>query len=282
MARLLHGRPLAESIHQRTKERAAALRRRDVVPCLTVISVDDDPAGRAYGERLERAGRWVDVDVQLAPMSGASEATLIERLEQLSGDPHVHGILLLTPLPARLDELHVIDHIAVEKDVEGMHPYNMGFLADGRPQFVPSTAEAVVELLKFHEIPLRGQHAVIVGRSTVIGRPAAYLLLREDATVTIAHKQTPDLARFTRDADILVVGVGRPHFLGPEMVRPGAAVVDAGINLTPNGIAGDVDTEAVAAVAGAISPVPGGLGAVTTSLLLRNVVTATERQYQEG
>jgi methylenetetrahydrofolate dehydrogenase (NADP+)/methenyltetrahydrofolate cyclohydrolase len=146
---------------------------------------------------------------------------------------------------------------------------------------VPSTAEAVVELLRFYEIPIRGRHAVIAGRSTVIGRPAAYLLLKEDATVTMTHRQTVDQARFTREADIVVVGVGRVGFLRGDMVRPGATVIDAGINVTPKGLVGDVDVESVSAVAGALSPVPGGLGAVTTALLLRNVANATERQLRD-
>jgi len=212
----------------------------------------------------------------------ATEAEVIEALEAASTEPTVTGILLLTPLPGALDEAHIVDHIATQKDVEGMHPFNMGFLADGRPRFVPSTADAVVELLKFYEVPLRGSHAVIIGRSTVIGRPAAYLLLSEDATVTIAHKQTKDLERLTQRADIVVVGVGRPNFLTGAMIAPGATVIDAGINMTPHGIAGDVEMESVAAVAGALSPVPGGLGAVTAALLLRNVLTASERQNGLG
>ncbi len=162
-----------------------------------------------------------------------------------------------------------------------MNPFNVGLLADGRPRFVPSTAEAVVELLKFHGVPLRGSRAAVVGRSTVIGRPAAYLLLKEDATVTIAHSQTPDIGAITRDASVVVVGVGRAGFLKGDMLAPGAIVIDAGINVTPKGIVGDVDVESVSSVAAALSPVPGGLGSVTTELLLRNVLTAAERQQED-
>ncbi|MBU6422454.1 MAG: bifunctional 5,10-methylenetetrahydrofolate dehydrogenase/5,10-methenyltetrahydrofolate cyclohydrolase, partial [Chloroflexi bacterium] len=180
-----------------------------------------------------------------------------------------------------LDEGHIVDHIAVEKDVEGMHPVSVGWLAEGRPRFVPSTAEAVIELLRFYDVPTRGRHAVVIGRSTVIGRPVAYLLLKEDATVTIAHRQTLGIDRFTCMADVVVVGVGRAGFLTGEMVKPGATVIDAGINVTPQGLTGDVDAETVSAVAAALSPVPGGVGAVTTALLLRNVVTAAERQTEE-
>ncbi len=207
-----------------------------------------------------------------------SEAKLVSILEGLAAEREVNGILLLTPLPGALDEGHIVDHIAVEKDVEGMHPFNVGLLADGRPRFVPSTANAVVELLKFYEIRLRGAHAVVIGRSTVIGRPAAYLLLKEDATVTMAHRQTTELGRLTRQADVVVVGVGRERFLTGDMLSKGATVIDAGINVSPAGLSGDVDVESVSAVAGALSPVPGGLGTVTAALLLRNVLTAAELQ----
>src|SRR5206468_8968913 len=157
----------------------------------------------------------------------ATERDLTERLERLGGEPGIHGVLLLTPLPGALDEGHIVDHIAAQKDVEGMNPFNVGLLADGRPRFVPSTAEAVVELLKFHGVPLRGARATVIGRSTVIGRPAAYLLLKEDATVTIAHRQTRDIRAVTKDASVIVVGVGRPGFLSGDMISPGATVIDA-------------------------------------------------------
>ncbi|HEX6062415.1 MAG TPA: bifunctional 5,10-methylenetetrahydrofolate dehydrogenase/5,10-methenyltetrahydrofolate cyclohydrolase [Candidatus Limnocylindria bacterium] len=279
MARLLHGRPLAEKIKAETRGRAEKLRRRSIEPTLAIVGVGGDPAAHSYVQRLERSAAECGIRTIGGFLSrDTTEQQLITRLEQLSMDRSVHGILLLTPLPGALDEAHVIDHIAIAKDVEGMHPFNMGFLADGRPRFVPSTADAVVELLKFYEVPLQGAHAVIIGRSTVIGRPAAYLLLAEDATVTIAHKQTRGLASLTQLADILVVGVGRPAFITGAMIKPGATVIDAGINMTANGLAGDVELESVASVAGALSPVPGGLGAVTAALLLRNVLIATERQ----
>lgn len=277
--RLLHGRPLAEAINAVSKQRARALRGRGAAPHLAVVSVGADPAANTYVQRLVRAGGDLGIhvsDVALARDTG--ETKLVWELERLARDEAINGVLLLTPLPQALDEAHIVDHIAVEKDVEGMHPFNVGFLADGRPRFVPSTADAVVELLKFYEVPLRGTHAVVIGRSTVIGRPAAYLLLKEDATVTMAHKQTVDLARFTRQADVVVVGVGRERFLTGDMLSKGATVIDAGINVTAAGLTGDVDVETVSAVAGSLSPVPGGLGKVTAALLLRNVLIATERQ----
>src|SRR2546427_10134921 len=269
-------------MHERSRERSAALHTRGIAPRLAAVSVGIDPAANTYQQRLAARGKKLDIAVDEIDLPGdASERQLVVTLERLGADPRVHGILLLTPLPGTLDEGHIVDHIAVEKDVEGMNPFNVGLLADGRPRFVPSTAEAVVELLKFHGIVLRGARAVVIGRSTVIGRPAAYLLLKEDATVTIAHSHAQALRALTKDADIVVVGVGRAGFLRGDMIAPGATVIDAGINVTPRGIVGDVDTESVSAVAKAVSPVPGGLGSVTTELLLRNVLTATERQRPE-
>jgi len=283
VTRLLHGRPLAERIGAESHRRAELLRERGIQPKLAAISVAADPAAATYLHRLSRSGAAHGIAVvEVALGRDATEPDLVKRLEELGRDPMVHGVLLLTPLPGALDEAHIVDHIPVEKDVEGMHPFNMGFLADGRPRFVPSTADAAIELLRFYEIPMRGARALIIGRSTVVGRPAALLLLREDATVTIAHTRTIDIERYTREAEIIIVGVGREGFLRGNMIARGATVIDAGINVTPNGITGAVDMESVSAVAGAVSPVPGGLGTVTTALLLRNVLTATERQLGSG
>jgi methylenetetrahydrofolate dehydrogenase (NADP+)/methenyltetrahydrofolate cyclohydrolase len=277
--RFLHGKPLAEKLHQRSRERSSALAARGVAPRLAAVFVGIDAAASTYLQRLAERGKKLDIAVDEVDLSGdTQERELVTTLERLGADPRTHGILLLTPLPGALDEGHIVDHIVPAKDVEGMNPFNVGLLADGRPRFVPSTAEAVVELLKFHGVELRGARAAVIGRSTVIGRPAAYLLLKEDATVTIAHSQTKDLRAVTKDSTIVVVGVGRAGFLRGDMIAPGATVVDAGINMTPKGVVGDVDVESVSLVAGALSPVPGGVGAVTTELLLRNVLTAAERQ----
>jgi methylenetetrahydrofolate dehydrogenase (NADP+) / methenyltetrahydrofolate cyclohydrolase len=280
--RLLYGKPLAEKLHERSRERSAALHARGIAPRLAAVSVGIDPAANTYLQRLVSRGRKLDIAVDEMDLSGdASERQLITALERLGADARVHGILLLTPLPGALDEGHIVDHIVPAKDVEGMNPFNVGLLADGRPRFVPSTAEAIVELLKFHGVTLRGARAAVVGRSTVVGRPAAYLLLKEDATVTIAHSRTPDIGAITREASIVVAAVGRPGFVKGDMLKPGATVIDAGINVMPQGIVGDVDIESVTSVAAAVSPVPGGLGAVTTELLLRNVLTAAERQQHD-
>lgn len=277
--RLLHGRPLAERLNARSRERSDALRARDIHPALAAISVGIDPAANTYLQRLERGGKAMSIAVRnVALTRDASEPTVLAELDRASRDPKIHGVLLLTPLPGKLDESRLVDRIAAHKDVEGLNPFNVGLLLDGRPRFVPSTAEAIVELLKFHEIRLRGEHIVVVGRSTVVGRPAAALLLNEDATVTVAHKQTADVAALTRHATVVIVAVGRAGFLTGNMISPGATVIDAGINVTPAGITGDVDADSVAGVAGALSPVPGGVGTVTTALLLRSVLSAAETQ----
>jgi len=280
--RLLYGKPLAEKLHERSRERSAALHAGGIAPRLAAVSVGIDPSANTYLQSLKARGKKLDIVVDEVDLSeDSSERQLIAALERLGADTRVHGILVLTPLPGTLDEGHIVAHIVPAKDVEGMNPFNVGLLADGRPRFVPSTAEAIVELLKFHGVTLRGARAVVVGRSTVIGRPAAYLLLKEDATVTIAHSQTPDVRAVTSDASIVIVGVGRPGFLRGDMISTGATVIDAGINVTPKGIVGDVDLESVSPIAAALSPVPGGLGAVTTELLLRNVLTAAERQQED-
>jgi len=280
--RLLLGKPLAEKLHERSRERSAALHARGVAPRLAAVSVGIDPAASTYQQRLAARGRKLDITVDEIDLpEDAPERQLVATLERLGGDPRTHAILLLTPLPGTLDEGHIVDQIVPAKDVEGMNPFNVGMLADGRPRFVPSTADAVIELLKFHGVALRGARAAVVGRSTVVGRPTAYLLLNENATVTIAHSQTQDIPAITRDASIVVVAVGRAGFLKGEMLAAGATVIDAGINVTPKGIVGDVDVESVSPIAGALSPVPGGLGSVTTELLLRNVLTAAERQHRD-
>jgi len=272
--RLLHGRPVAEGVNASTKERAAALASRGTTPTLDVLRVGADPAAGTYLARLVRQAGNLGITVNEVPLP-PSEADIVTHLQLKT--KHAHGILILTPLPPPLDEAKITEHIPPAKDVEGVHPENVGLLTLGRPRFIPSTAEAVLELLRFYEVALDGTRAVVIGRSPVVGRPAATLLLHAHATVTLAHSRTADLPSHTRDAQLVVVAVGRQGFLRGDMIAKGATVIDAGINVTPSGIAGDAD-ESVAAVAGALSPVPGGLGAVTTALLLRNVMTAAEEQ----
>ena len=278
MTRLLHGRPLATELSAETARLAAAQRSRGRVPALTVISVGADPSAATYLARLERDGRASGIEVGRLGLPRDSGADAIAHaLEACGRDDRVSGVLLLTPLPQGVELGSVVEAIPAEKDVEGMHPLNAGFLAGGRPRFVPTTAAAVIALLRHYAIRIEGSRVTVVGRSAVFGRPLASLLLLEHATVTVAHSQTADLAVHTRTADIVAIGIGRAGALRGDMIGKGAVVIDAGINVTPDGIVGDADASSVSQVAGAYSPVPGGLGAVTTALLLRNVALAAER-----
>jgi len=279
LTRLLHGRPLAEQVSAETARRAAKLRSDGRTPALTVVSAGTDPAASAYLGRLERDGKAAGILVRHQALGRDADAAAIRRtLEACGRDELVTGVLVLTPLPPEVQLADIVEAIPPDKDVEGMHPLNAGFLAEGRPRYVPTTAAAVIALLRHYEIPLRGSRVTVVGRSAVFGRPLASLLLLEHATVTVAHSQTPDLAVHTRTADIIAIGIGRAGVLKGDMIAKGAVVVDAGINVTPDGIVGDADASSVGQVAGAYSPVPGGLGAVTTALLLRNVVLAAEQR----
>jgi methylenetetrahydrofolate dehydrogenase (NADP+)/methenyltetrahydrofolate cyclohydrolase len=278
VTRLLYGRPLAEAMSAETLRRARSLReRRGHGASLAVVSAGTDPSAAQYLGRLERAGLAAGVDVRHhAVPRGADAATLRRALEALGRDDGIAGILLLTPLPDGIGLADVVEAIPPGKDVEGIHPLNAGLLASGRPRFVPTTAAAVIALLGHYHIALDGSRVTVVGRSPIFGRPLASLLLLAHATVTLTHSRTPDLAAHTRAADIVAIGVGNPGALRGDMIAEGAVVVDAGINVTPDGLVGDADAASVSRVAAAYSPVPGGLGAVTTALLLRNVVSAAE------
>jgi methylenetetrahydrofolate dehydrogenase (NADP+)/methenyltetrahydrofolate cyclohydrolase len=274
-ARELAGRELAAALRADTAERAAELTAQGTAPHLAVVTATADESSawyvRSIARSAEKAGlRCTVVDLGPdAPVSG-----IRDRLRRLSADRDVHGIILQTPLPAaaRLEDL--ASAIAPVKDVDGANPLSLGRLAAGLPAFAPATAEAVLALLDHHRIALDGRHAVVVGRSTVVGKPAAHLLLDRNATVSVCHSHTADLAAVTRTADVLVVAVGRPRLITAAHVRPGAAVIDVGTNPTQDGsLVGDVDPSA-GHPAGALTPVPGGVGPVTTALLLQHTVRA--------
>ena len=272
---LLSGRELAADIRAGTAARAAELAAARRPPRLTVVTATDDEASAWYVRSIATAAGKAGIGCEVEDLGAAATAAGIEaQLSALSGDPTVDAIILATPLPggARLAEL--AEAIDPGKDVDGANPVSLGRLMTGRPAFAPATAEAVLRLLAHHEVALEGRRAVVVGRSAVVGKPVAQLLLDHNATVTICHSRTRDLAAVTREAEVLVVAAGRAGLIGPDYVAPGAVVVDVGTNATPDGgLAGDVDP-AVADVAGALSPVPGGVGPVTTAVLLRHVTEA--------
>jgi methylenetetrahydrofolate dehydrogenase (NADP+)/methenyltetrahydrofolate cyclohydrolase len=278
---LLSGRELAASIRASVAERAASLTAAGRPPRLAVIIATRDEGSAWYVRSLERSSAQAGMACDVTDLSYVSPAAAVSgirgTLAALNGNPVVHGILLQTPLPggARLAEL--ASGIDPLKDVDGANPVSLGRLLTGLPAFAPATAAAVLALLDYHRVALSGRRAVVVGRSAVVGKPVAQLLLARDATVTVCHSRTADLAAVTASAEVLVVAAGRAGLIGPGFVAPGAVVVDVGTNaMADGGMAGDVDP-AVASVAGALSPVPGGVGPVTTALLLQHVVEAASR-----
>ena len=272
---VLSGRELAADIRAGTAAQAAELAAARRPPRLTIVTATDDEASAWYIRSIASAAAKAGIGCEVEDLGLAATAAGIEaQLAALSGDPTVDAIILTTPLPggARLAELAAA--IDPAKDVDGANPVSLGRLMTGLPAFAPATAEAVLSLLDHYRIALEGRHAVVVGRSAVVGKPVANLLLDRNATVTICHSRTRDLAVITSQAEVLVVAAGRAGLIGPDHVGPGAIVIDVGTNATPDGgLAGDVDPK-VADVAGALSPVPGGVGPVTTALLLRHVTEA--------
>lgn len=280
-ARLLRGGPAAAALLAEATARAARL---PAPPQLVMLRLGEDPASVSYVRGKDRRAREVGLKSTVYALpETTSQAELLDLIARLNADDTVHGILVQLPLPAQIQEQAVLHAIDPRKDVDGFHPLNVGELWAGRPALRPCTPAGILYLLDHYGIPVSGQHAVVVGRSPIVGRPLAGLLLQRDATVTVAHRRTPDLGAVTREADLLCVAVGRPHLITPDMVRPGATVVDVGINrvLGEGGgkaqLTGDVAPE-VAQVAGAITPVPGGVGPMTIAQLLANTVLAAELQ----
>lgn len=282
-ANIIDGAALAGRIRAQIAQRAQALTARGTRPGLAVVLVGDDPASAVYVRNkvkdCEEAGIHSVLDRLPAE---TSEQALLARIEQLNRDPAIHGILVQLPLPAHLDERLVIESIAPDKDVDGFHVSNAGALMTGSPRFLPCTPYGVMKMLEEAGVKLGGAEAVVVGRSNIVGKPQAMLLLAQDATVTICHSRTKDLAAHTRRADVLIAAVGRARMITGDMVKPGAVVIDVGMNRIPDGpnagkLCGDVDFDSVSQVAGAITPVPGGVGPMTRAMLLVNTMEAAER-----
>ncbi|MPZ88077.1 MAG: bifunctional 5,10-methylene-tetrahydrofolate dehydrogenase/5,10-methylene-tetrahydrofolate cyclohydrolase [Nitriliruptorales bacterium] len=273
--RQLDGRALAAEITQELKATSADLAAAGVVPTLAIVLFGEDAAAGSYVRSITRTAETIDVRCVPRRVPGETTAEqFLAVIDELDADPAVHGVVVQSPFPPGLGGVTLDGHLSPAKDVDGATAASLGRLVEERDGHVPATAAAVVEILDRAGVEIRGAHAVVVGRSTVVGKPTALLLLARDATVTICHLETVDLAAVTRQADILVVAIGDPRFIRPEHVRPGAAVIDVGINFHEGRLVGDVDYEAVAAVAGALTPVPGGVGPLTAAMLLRNVLTA--------
>ncbi len=272
----MQGRPLAERIRARVGEEVAELGSIG----LATVQVGEDEASTIYLRLKHQAASEVEIDsVDRKLPHGISEDELLAEVAALNADESIDGILVQLPLPDHLDEARVIAAVDPVKDVDGFHPFNAGQLYLGRPTHVPATPLGVMALLDEYKIPLEGARAVVVGRSTIVGKPVAHLLLQANATVSICHSRTDDLERYTLDADLLVVAAGVPEVVTADMVKSGSAVVDVGINRTDNGIVGDVDPDA-AARAAFITPVPGGVGPMTIAMLLRSTVRAA--RYRRG
>jgi len=279
-AQILDGKSLAAAIRTALKRKVDALVQRGVRPGLAVILAGDDPASRVYVRNKTSACEEVGVrSQQIDYPATLTQEELIRRISQLNADPAVHGILVQLPLPKPIDAARVLETIAPAKDVDGFHEANLGALLAGRPGVVPCTPLACMRLIEHAGVAIAGRHAVVVGRSNIVGKPVAQLLLQRDATVTICHSKSGSLADFTREGDILVAAVGRAKLVTGAMVKPGACVIDVGINRLADGkLAGDVDFEAVKEIAGAITPVPGGVGPMTIAMLLENCIHAAARQ----
>jgi methylenetetrahydrofolate dehydrogenase (NADP+)/methenyltetrahydrofolate cyclohydrolase len=278
-AQIIDGNALSAEIRGQLAERAAALKDKGITPCLAVILVGEDPASAVYVRNkvaaCEKAGMRSLRDVY-AP--DVDPAVVFKRIADLNADPTVHGILVQLPLPKHFNSEAVLEAVSPEKDVDGFHAENVGALMQGNPRFIPCTPYGVMKMLESANVPLKGAEVVIVGRSNIVGKPMAMLLLHAGATVTVCHSQTKDLLFHTKRADVLVAAIGRPRFVTANMVKPGAVVIDVGINRLPDGkLCGDVDFEQVKEVASAITPVPGGVGPMTITMLLGNTIESAER-----
>jgi len=283
-ATILDGKALAQEIQGEISQQVLAFKEQTgVTPCLAAVLVGENAASQVYVRNKQKGCQRVGMTSQLhTPSADISIDDLLGLVAKLNQDPAVHGILVQLPLPKGLSETKILQAINPVKDVDAFHPENVGRIVQGRPRFLPCTPCGIQQLLLRHEIPIAGQHVVILGRSDIVGKPLAAMLMQRGpggaATVPVCHSRTRDLAGITRQADILVVAIGQANFVKADMVKPGATVIDVGINRTPAGLVGDVDFAAVREVAGQITPVPGGVGPLTITMLLQNTLAAARLQ----
>ena len=280
MAIIIDGKAVSAATREAIKNEVAELKEKGVTPGLAVIIVGDDPASRVYVNNKKKA--CADLGMLSEEYALPAETTneeLLGLINELNGRKDINGILCQLPLPRHLDEKAVINAIAPEKDVDAFHPVNVGGIMTGDYSFLPCTPAGVMQMLKHYDIQTAGKHCVVIGRSNIVGKPMAMLMLHANATVTICHSRTVNLAEECKRADILIAAVGKPKFVTPDMVKEGAVVIDVGMDRDENGkLCGDVDFDAVEPICGAISPVPGGVGPMTISMLMRNTLTAAKLQ----
>lgn len=280
-ARILDGKAIAGEIQKKIVEKVCALYEQyGVYPGLAVIIVGENPASKVYVRRKHKACEDSGIhSVVIRMPENTTEGEVLRQLAILNNDSKINGILIQLPLPEHIDTEKILGQIRSDKDVDGFHPLNVGNLSIGRDGLIPCTPHGVIKMLEISGIPIEGNRAVIVGRSNIVGKPMANLLLARNATVTVCHSRTSDLADVTREGDILVAAIGKANFITKDMVKPGAVVIDVGINRLGDKLVGDVDFAAVREVAGAITPVPGGVGPLTIAMLLDNTVEAARTQF---
>ncbi|MDR4516263.1 MAG: bifunctional methylenetetrahydrofolate dehydrogenase/methenyltetrahydrofolate cyclohydrolase FolD [Nitrosomonas sp.] len=278
-AQIIDGKQVASNVRAELKRRATKLTKRGIRPGLAVIMVGDNPASEIYVRNKVKACGEIGIHSEVHHFSGSTtQEEVLNCINALNQNKHVHGILVQLPLPSHFENNSVITSIAVEKDVDGFHLYNVGALVTGNTNFAPCTPSGVIVMLEQYHVAVEGKHAVVIGRSNIVGKPMAVMLLERGATVTICTSKTRDLAQFTRSADILVIATGKPKMVTAEMIKRGAVVIDVGINRLPDGgLCGDIEYDTVKEIAGYITPVPGGVGPMTITMLLSNTILAAER-----
>ena len=278
MAKIIDGKKISAEIKEELKTEVAAYAAQGKKCALAVIQVGADPASSVYVRNKKKACAYIGIEsLSYELPEETTEEELLALIQKLNDNPDVHGILCQLPLPKHICEDHVIQAIDPQKDVDGFHPQNVGALVVGKKGFVSCTPAGIIQLLKRSNIEIAGKHCVVIGRSNIVGKPMAMLLLAADATVTICHSKTANLAEITRQADILVAAVGKPNFVTGDMIKQGAAVIDVGINRVDDGLVGDVHAEQAEKVASYLTPVPGGVGQMTIAMLLSNTLDAAER-----
>jgi len=278
-AQIIEGKKISDLIREEMITETAALREKNIIPGLAVVLVGEDPASKVYVGSKEKACQQLGFYSEVHRLDAdTSEEDLLAVIERLNNQSTINGILVQLPLPKHINEKAVIDAIAVEKDVDGFHPESVGNLVIGDDSLLPCTPAGVIELIKRSGVDISGKHAVVIGRSNIVGKPVAMLLLRENATVTICHSRTANMEEIAKQADILVVAIGKAKAIDSKFVKPGAIVIDVGINRLESGnLAGDVDFDDCLDTAGFITPVPGGVGPMTITLLMKNTITAAKR-----
>jgi methylenetetrahydrofolate dehydrogenase (NADP+)/methenyltetrahydrofolate cyclohydrolase len=282
MAKLIDGKKVAASIREEVASEVSRLREYGIAPRLAVILAGEDPASVLYSRSMEKACLSVGVDFELFNLPGASSGDeVVDLIQRLNDDDSIHGIMIMLPLPRGMNKQKVLEAVSPLKDVDGVHPINRGYILSNSEGLFPTTPQSCIEIILRNGIEISGKHAVLVGRGESVGKPLVYMMLNQNATVTVCHTRTRDLTRHTRQADILIAAVGKAGMITADMIKPGAVVVDAGINeVQGGGICGDVDFERVREVAGAISPVPGGVGSLTTMLIQKNLLKAIRLQMK--